>query len=168
MEGSNNTLTGLSSETFKRAVGFTNDIKTSKFEIYGTVPKLTLEGNYKASGKFLGSEIKGDGKYKVVIEDVTGNIKFKPTITKVEDGKTFFKVNKIKILLDPKRAQMKFTNLFNGNEVVGDAINQLINENGLQMWNELAPSALKSAEIIMLDVINRAISRYAFEDFYLP
>lgn len=63
---------------------------------------------------------------------------------------------------------MHFTNLFNGNEVVGDAINQLINENGLQMWNELSPSALKSAEKIMLDVINRAISRYAFEDIYLP
>lgn len=70
--------------------------------------------------------------------------------------------------MDNSRANMKFTNLFNGNEVIGDAVNQLINENGLQMWNELAPSALKSAEIIMLDVINRAIDKYAFEDFYLP
>lgn len=83
--------------------GFTKDIKTSKFEVHGTVPKLSLEGNYKATGKFLGSEIKGDGKYKIVIEDVIGNIKFKPTITKVENGKTFFKVNKIKILLNPKK-----------------------------------------------------------------
>lgn len=51
----------------------------------------------------MGSDINGDGKYKIEIEDVTGNIKFKPSITKVENGKTFMKVDKIKILLDPKK-----------------------------------------------------------------
>uniref|UniRef100_T1H1F9 Uncharacterized protein n=1 Tax=Megaselia scalaris TaxID=36166 RepID=T1H1F9_MEGSC len=84
MEGRNNKLSGLSTETFKKAVGFTKDIKTSKFELYGNVPKLILEGDYKATGKFLGSDINGDGKYKIEIEDVTGNIKFKPSITKLK------------------------------------------------------------------------------------
>lgn len=74
------------------------------------VPKLELKGLYKATGKFLGSDVKGDGEYKILIEDVIGNIKFKPSITKVENGKTFMRVNKIKILLDPKRWVFYFTN----------------------------------------------------------
>lgn len=71
--------------------------------MFGSVPKVVIQGNYKATGKLLGSDVKGDGKYKVVLEDVTGSIKFKPAITKVENGKTFMKVNKIKIILDPKK-----------------------------------------------------------------
>lgn len=63
---------------------------------------------------------------------------------------------------------MQFTNLFNGNDVIGDAVNKLINENSLQVWNELAPSALKTAENVFMDVINHAIARYAYEDIYLP
>lgn len=66
------------------------------------------------------------------------------------------------------RVQMKFENLFNGNKVIGEAINQLIEENSLLMWKELSPSALKAIEKIFLNIINDSIGRYAYEDIYLP
>lgn len=62
---------------------------------------------------------------------------------------------------------MNFTNLFNGNEVVGEAISNLINENIDVVWQDLAPTTFKAAEQIMMDIINKAIAIYAFEDIYL-
>lgn len=62
---------------------------------------------------------------------------------------------------------MNFTDLFNGNEVVGQAISNLINENIDVVWQDLAPTTFKAAEQIMTDIINKAIAIYAFEDIYL-
>ena len=62
---------------------------------------------------------------------------------------------------------MNFSNLFNGNEVVGEAISKLINENIDVVWNDLAPTTFQAAGEIMKDIINRAIAIYAFEDMYL-
>lgn len=83
--------------------GFTKDIETSKFEFYGNVPRFLIEGDYRAKGNFLGTNLKGSGKYRIVLEDVAGAIKFKPTVSKIVNGKTLLKVNKIKILLEPKK-----------------------------------------------------------------
>lgn len=82
--------------------GFTGDIRTSKFELYGIIPRLILRGDYNAKAKLFFSNIEGNGTYVVILDDVKGAVKFKPRVDRIEDGKTYMKVSKIKVLLDPK------------------------------------------------------------------
>lgn len=82
--------------------GFTKDVKNSKFEIYGRIPRMVVRGDYNAKAKLFFSTIEGNGSYVVVLEDIKGSIKFKPTVRKVENGKTFVRVDKLKVLLEPK------------------------------------------------------------------
>lgn len=63
---------------------------------------MVLRGDYHAKAKLFFSNIEGNGSYVVVMEQIKGAIKFKPTIRKVENGKTFMKVDKLKVLLEPK------------------------------------------------------------------
>lgn len=83
--------------------GFTSDIRTSKFELYGLIPRLTLRGDYNAKAKLFFSNIEGSGTYVVILDDVKGAVKFKPRVDRIEDGKTYMKVSKVKVLLDPKK-----------------------------------------------------------------
>lgn len=62
---------------------------------------------------------------------------------------------------------MNFTEFFNGNKVVGQAIGNLINENIDILWQDLAPITFKAAEDIMTSIIDKAIGAYASEDMFL-
>lgn len=63
---------------------------------------MVLRGDYNAKAKLFFSNIDGNGTYVVIMEQIKGAIKFKPTVKKVENGKTFIKVEKLKVLLEPK------------------------------------------------------------------
>lgn len=82
--------------------GFSDDIKTSKFEFYGIIPELVVRGDYNAKAKLFFSTIEGNGTYVVTLKQIAGAIKFKPKADRVEDGKTYMKVDKLKVLLEPK------------------------------------------------------------------
>lgn len=62
---------------------------------------------------------------------------------------------------------MNFTDFFNGNKVVGEALTNLINENIDVLWQDMAPITFKAAEEIMTTIIDKAIGAYAFEDLYI-
>lgn len=42
-------LSGVSKSIVKRVVGFGADPKTSKFEVYATLPKISIVGKYKVN-----------------------------------------------------------------------------------------------------------------------
>lgn len=65
------------------------------------------------------------------------------------------------------RINMNFTDFFNGNQVVGQAIGNLINENIDILWQDLAPTTFKAAEDIMKTIIDDSIGEYAAEDMFL-
>lgn len=65
------------------------------------------------------------------------------------------------------RIHINFTDFFNANEVVGEALTKLINENIDILWQDLGPTTFKAAEQIMTTIVDKAIGQYAFEDMYI-
>jgi len=156
---------GLSGVQFDRAVGFQRDPKKSKFEMYGSFPKIVLRGKYSADGRILILPIRGDGDADIALFNPKFSVKFKPGIQK-RNGKTYLSVDKLKVLVEPEKMTIKLTNLFNGDQALGTNLNQFLNENWSDVWTELQPSVHLAIADIMKSIITTLFKRFAYEDIY--
>ncbi|XP_075146373.1 uncharacterized protein LOC142220873 [Haematobia irritans] len=157
-------VVGLSSVKFDRAVGFTPDAATSKFELYGNLPKLTIRSKYNADGRILILPIQGDGDADIGFENVKFSTKFKPAIHP-KNGKTYLSVDKLKVLLEPQRMNIKLANLFNGDQALGNHMNQFLNENWSDVWLELQPAVQSTISDILKAILDNMFKEFAYEDF---
>ncbi|XP_017469407.1 PREDICTED: protein takeout-like [Rhagoletis zephyria] len=156
---------GLSGVKIDRSVGFERDPATSKFEMYGSFPKIVLSGKYVADGRILFLPIKGDGDADIVLHNPKFSVKFKPSVHP-KDGKTYLSVNKLKVLVEPQRMAIKLTNLFNGDPALGNNLNEFLNQNWQEVWNELQPSIHLAIADIVKNILHTLFKRFAYEDLY--
>lgn len=82
--------------------GFGADPATSKFEMYGSFPKIVLKGKYVADGRILILPIRGDGDAEIVLHNPKFSVKFKPG-TQQRNGRTYLSVDKLKVLVEPQK-----------------------------------------------------------------
>ncbi|XP_058976269.1 protein takeout-like [Musca domestica] len=157
-------VTGLSAVKFDRAVGFSPDPATSKFELYGDLNKMSIHSKYTADGRILILPIQGDGDADIGFEKIKFSVKFKPSIHP-KDGKTYLAVDKLKVLLEPQRMTMKLTNLFNGDQALGAHMNQFLNENWSDVWLELQPSVQDTISSIIRNILDTMFKEFAYQDF---
>ncbi|XP_043068138.1 protein takeout [Drosophila bipectinata] len=157
---------GLSGVKFDRAVGFGADPATSKFEMYGSFPKIVLRGKYVADGRILILPIRGDGDAEIVLHNPKFSVKFKPG-TQQRNGRTFLSVDKLKVLVEPQKMNIKLANLFNGDQALGTNLNQFLNDNWVDVWSELHPSIHVAIAEIMKSVLTQLFKRFAYEDLFL-
>lgn len=78
--------------------GFEADPRKSRFEIYGKTPELKINGKYSIDGRVFSFPVQGNGNLNCILKDVGIGIKFKPD-TLTHNGKTFIKLNKLKMLV---------------------------------------------------------------------
>ncbi|CAD6991749.1 protein takeout [Ceratitis capitata] len=156
---------GLSGVKMDRSVGFERDPAKSKFEMYGSFPKITLRGKYVADGRILILPIRGDGDADIVLHNPKFSVKFKPAIHP-KDGKTYLSVDKLKVLVEPERMSMKLTNLFNGDQALGGNLNEFLNQNWNEVWNELQPSIHVAIAEVVKSILQTLFKRFAYDDLY--
>ncbi|XP_052847124.1 protein takeout [Drosophila gunungcola] len=157
---------GLSGVKFDRAVGFGSDPATSKFEMYGSFPKIVLKGKYVADGRILILPIRGDGDAEIVLHNPKFSVKFKPG-TQLKNGLTHLSVDKLKVLVEPQKMNIRLANLFNGDQALGTNLNQFLNDNWTEVWNELHPSIHVAIAEIMKSILSQLFKRFAYEDLFL-
>ncbi|KAH8382691.1 hypothetical protein KR009_004832 [Drosophila setifemur] len=157
---------GLSGVKFDRAVGFGPDPAASKFEMYGSFPKIVLRGKYVADGRILILPIRGDGDAEIILHNPKFSVKFKPGTSK-RDGRTYLTVDKLKVLVEPQKMNIKLANLFNGDQALGSNLNQFLNDNWTEVWSELHPSIHVAIAEIMKSVLSQLFKRFAYEDLFL-
>ncbi|XP_030374331.1 uncharacterized protein LOC115623915 [Scaptodrosophila lebanonensis] len=157
---------GLSGVKFDRAVGFGANPATTKFEMYGSFPKIVLRGKYNADGRILILPIRGDGDADITLHSPKFSVKFKPGVQQ-HDGRTYLTVDKLKVLVEPQLMNIKLTNLFNGDQALGTNLNQFLNENWSDVWGELQPSIHVAIAEIMKSILSTLFKRFAYEDLFL-
>lgn len=62
---------------------------------------------------------------------------------------------------------IKLTNLFNGDQALGNNLNQFLNENWADVWSELQPSVHVAIADIMKSILATLFKRFAYEDLFL-
>lgn len=145
--------------------GFETDPTHGKFEMRATVPKVQLTGLYNIQGKVLVLPIQGDGRSTLDFENLQITIKAKPVLV-TKNGRQYIEAAKFKLDFTTTRFGLHFTNLFNGDKMLGDNMNLFLNENSADILAELKPSIQLALEQIFEILVNRIFAKVPYEDLF--
>ncbi|CAH1129435.1 unnamed protein product [Ceutorhynchus assimilis] len=132
------------------------DDKKKSLQISTKLTRMIQQGNYVVDGKILALPVVGNGKCTFWIDELDFPVTMDFQETK-KDDKTYFKITSFRVGIHMKKMQMNFENLFNGNKLLGDNINRVINEN----WDALFSDVRTSTE----ECYAGFLKRYA-QDFF--
>lgn len=66
----------------------------------------------------------------------------------------------------PTGFHIQLTNLFNGNKLLGDQMNEFLNENWRDAYNELSPTIFKIISEILVSVVSRISSVVPYDNIF--
>lgn len=86
---------------------------------------------------------------------------------KVEkNGKGYMQIEKSRLTYTTEKVLFDFTNLFNGNKVLGDTTNRFFNDNWMQIHEELRPKFYEAIASIYETLINKAFGMIPYDDMF--
>lgn len=85
---------------------------------------------------------------------------------KQRDGNDYLEFDKMKINLNVGGGDIYLSNLFNGDALLGDATNRILNENSMVFINEITPVLEKALADLFTDISNRITSRFTYEELF--
>lgn len=147
--------------------GFTSDPTLSKYEVYATVPKISIIGKYKVNGRVLVLPIQGEGNASLQFDDANLVVKYKPKVVE-KKGKKYIQTERFQLDFDTSRLHINLENLFNGDKRLGDNMNQFLNTNWRDILTELKPAIKYAVEEILKGIINRIFMKIPYEEVFSP
>ncbi|KAJ8939847.1 hypothetical protein NQ318_011855, partial [Aromia moschata] len=124
---------GLATSKIKN-IHFDVAAKVLTFTVY--IPKLQQIAHYECKGKILLLPIYGSGNSSIVLERVTMATKINFKEERI-NGNVHFKIKSYKILLSLEDVHIHLENLFNGDTLLGDNMNKVLDEHGLDLFNDV-------------------------------
>lgn len=106
-----------------------------KAEVKGN---LKVYGDYTMSGQIVVLPIKGDGKANMTLTEITTLVDLRGDFFD-KNGQTYINITKFTLKLTPKYAKYYFENIFNGDPVLSETINNFMNDNSELVSNTLLP-----------------------------
>ncbi|XP_018014936.1 protein takeout [Hyalella azteca] len=129
-------ITGLSKFDIKY---FDWHFKLRKMFVGCIIPTLLLKGKYNVTGRIFELPIEGAGAYASLLSGIVieaeSDLGFRP------DGKMYMK--NFDMTFKIKSSDVKFDNLFGGNQVLSDTMNHFLKENDALIMEELRPGLQK-------------------------
>ncbi|CAD7091845.1 unnamed protein product [Hermetia illucens] len=136
------------------------------FEATIIIPKLSIETKYTSSGVLLIIPASGGGDLHGVFQGVTAHLLGKVS-TKVKNGKTYLHVDHLNLDLDFKSVKLSISNVLHNNQVLTDASNLFLRENGLEVAQTMRPQLQKRLSSVFGRIANQLLKYVAVEDFLI-
>ncbi|XP_050438619.1 protein takeout-like [Adelges cooleyi] len=110
------------------------------------------KGFYEISGRLFMVPVQGKGKFETWMDNYKSNftIQFQK-ITK--DGEYFLEPLHLSKTISVSRIHFHFYNLFNGNRILGDTVNNLMNQNWEEMLDDFKPTIMKLFDQVFMGYI---------------
>ncbi|XP_075215010.1 protein takeout-like [Lycorma delicatula] len=159
----NSKLIGLRKANF---VASRMDLQKRHVEWDFKIPKVEVLGNYKADGKILVLPITGQGKANITLLNLDITYKFDFVLTK-KNGKEYIQIPDSTINFNTTRMYIKLENLFNGDKVLGNSMNQFLDENWKEVLNELGDPLIKSLSPIFTLIINNIAKEVPYNEIFV-
>jgi hypothetical protein len=144
---------------------FEFDLEGKKVMIVGTFPEVTMKCEYELDGKILLVPIQGTGPSTIVLKNVKAKGVFPYEEFKKKD-KTFVKFVSSSLTIDPELVSFNFENLFNGDKKLGDNVNQVLNDNWREIFDDVIQDYIEVFNKILITVFNNLFSKVSLEDAF--
>ncbi|KAL1140368.1 hypothetical protein AAG570_000300 [Ranatra chinensis] len=136
----NITVYGASNYTIIDVQG---DVPNFKIDLYLWIPRIEVTGNYEVSGNVLLFPVRSRGDFWAMFSNVTGvgRIHGKEVL---KGGVPFMKTERLGVDFKVGRARFRIRDKLNTNTIIGQAMNQFMNENANEIIEEMKPAAAQS------------------------
>lgn len=155
----NLSIKGLSNYTIGSAV---TDVPQQMVTIKIHYPSLNVDGHYELDGTMLLLPVKGDGGVTLDFTNANGIVHLN-----IERDGTGVRVSKVDIDFDAEKIVFRLENLLGGQEV-GEAINNLINDNSQNLIKELKPALNAKLGEIVSNILSVPVKLLPAEPFIMP
>lgn len=115
---------------------------------------MSTIGSYSLQGQFLILPILGSGKGNITLVEPVWSLKFRGKPAE-KDGEMFMKIKKMRMEFGATKMEVQFDNLFNGDKVLGDDMNRVMNENWKEIYAEVKKPVMKS----FLDIYGKTMQK---------
>ncbi|KAJ3650923.1 hypothetical protein Zmor_016998 [Zophobas morio] len=137
------------------------DAKSMHFRVF--VSEVNLRCDYNLDGKVLLLPIRGTGLATIRLTNTTGAVEVKYEEVK-KAHKTYAKFVSSKVIMDPKNVHFNFDNLFDGDKQLGDNINNVLNENWKEVFDDVHDGYSELVGQIFLQHMNILFSKASLEE----
>ncbi|KAJ9577447.1 hypothetical protein L9F63_005948 [Diploptera punctata] len=141
------------------------DKKTMTFDIF--FPEIQIDCLYNVSGNILLLPIEGQGPGKLVFTNLRGQYEYQWEEAMKKDGKAYYRIVTSKLTDYPEKMSIRLNNLFNGNKLLGDNMNLVLNENWQEIHKDLGPAVTDGIAQHMTYFINNIYSLVPVENVFI-
>jgi len=142
------------------------DLKTYEFSFEVVFPHLSIEGKYNVDGKIIMIPIKGNGDMKCDVYDPTGALTFYTEIVD-KDGVDHIRFTKAKVTVGGvSKGKIHLDNLFGGDKLIGEVINNAINLNFQYFVQELKPIIEDTLSKFAVETANTIVEDFPLKEVF--
>lgn len=162
---SNSTHQGLGSTVVKSA---RVDPVAHVYNFSVVIPKYAVDGIYDVNGRVILLPITGHGKANITFTDIETEWSFTGQKA-TKDGQDYLKLTKLETSIhpdSPKNVQVHFDGLFGGNKILGDTMNDFLNQNWKEIVKQLKPGVQASFDRRLLPVAQRFMENFPLKQLF--
>nr|XP_036672535.1 circadian clock-controlled protein daywake [Drosophila suzukii] len=162
-----NVSKGFNNATITHVEGFLYEPNQKQIVLKARLPRLLHEATYEMVGKVMFFVYNTTGRLSSDFQNIRITLTIK-ALVEYRNDKRYLKIYDLKPSIDLDRWIIWLDNLYKDNMDVTIFMNQLLNENWVEFWNELQPGLIKSFTISFTTLINKVFENIAYDDMFLP
>ncbi|TMW50079.1 hypothetical protein DOY81_004847 [Sarcophaga bullata] len=135
------------------------------FDVVLTLPRIDFTAKYLMKLNILLLNLQGSGNVKGYAENAKALVKIRG-VRVPENGVEYVRFNRLPIKINIDVFKMHLDNLFNGDRVLGEVGNNIINENRDLYLNEIIPGLEKGLSKKFLDIANMLMANTTFDEMF--
>lgn len=142
------------------------DLDQLLFNIDVSLPHLHIQGLYTVDGKVLLLPITGSGHVTGNFTECTGSVRVHATMEKQPNGVDHVAIDEFKMKITVGKGTLNLDNLFGGEKVLGDVVNNAINSNFNAFLRELQPLIEQTLSDAFRDIANSIVNQFTYEQLF--
>ncbi|XP_017145336.1 protein takeout [Drosophila miranda] len=136
-----------------------------RFDFELILPHLQGEGMYEINGNILALPIKGNGPFTGNFTNFVAYVRVQYDIKKSNDL-DYLHVKEFSLKIRTGKGNLKLENLFNGDKVLGDVINDTINQNFEVFTNEVIAPIARALEAKFLVITTKILENFTYNELF--
>ena len=143
------------------------NLETLTFIVDVDLPRLSISGNYDVNGRIILLYIRGNGPMQGNFTNSKAFVKIQMKEFKKEDGESYLKVAELKTKIAVVQdGALHLENLFGGDPVLSDAVNNAINSNFNSFVTEIKPTVENAISNAFTDIANGILQQFPFKTLF--
>ncbi|GFG38868.1 hypothetical protein Cfor_02175 [Coptotermes formosanus] len=129
------------------------------------VPLMVILGKYEIGGRILILPISGKGDINITLTNNRLTYTYDFTIQE-RDGVRYHVSKNQRVVLTPSGARYSMSNLFNGDKLLGNQMNDFINENWKDIYKSMSPAITEAFAQVIGSIVNNIADVLPFDALF--